>query len=699
MCIWIGGVCDMKSLRIIICMSIVTMFFAISALAAPITVKPITRPPKLATQRLAIDPLQAVFAEKQIATDKQAAIRNQFNALPQDLQHNLLQLIREKPDKGFYTPVKLLPKYTLRPDLVRTKPPGWQLVGLHISSLYPDEGIPDSWGYVLGNFLDADCNVSLDGTPRATYYLDMTNEFFPRSLAFYIPATASKAQNHKVQVVNKKTKVLSNEADYMIIAPRGYRGYHGWNFGNFGDPVVPWNLYRDWFGQSSVEYSNGTHRPAAQIWYDEAYKGVGGGGNCFGMSMSSLRSRGGTINTFHQGWFNSHPQAYTWQYPWQTETKETVQQDQGGQISVETWAHINYLWNHQTHKQAWERANTLVNEPNNRPLILFWAPKWGHATVGYDTDIVGTSRRIYLYDNNGPYKTNESGGPDKSICQVNWNNSEFSYGSSSADKMICLSFQEGLEDPHLPAEATGGAATGTVIAIISGSKVTQVTDDRGKQFFNANGQENKNAATRIPDSMKFIPLTGNVQNFNYPDMFIFNNAQGRTLNFSMAQGNKAKFQLFQAGDLFQVEFAGAGQIGVQNLLTNTRALNLPAPDQLRPTKMQMIKVADVDRVFDINNIRNLTREHILLQPAPDGSALDIQAPPQLQFDMRLETFANRNNVVGQFMGLTLDANSQAKIAPAQWATINTGQLNVQLRERGSNRVLRNTTIQQKGRMN
>lgn len=628
------------------------------------------------------DTFKNLLVRQKLTPDKQDVALKQFQALPADLQHVLLTAMDQQYGAQFYSPA--YKAVLLRPGAVFVLKP-------RITSCWPTYGAPpDAWVVVMGTALQATDKVLWDGVERPTTYYGPDVEFFPNSLCFQIPAGTPLATSHEVKVRRSATNE-SSAYSYRCCATRGYRGIYGWKFANFGNPLIPWHLYRDFFGQSAVEYPNGAHRPAAQSWYDSAYKGVGGGGNCYGMSNSSLRLRNGNMTTYHHAWFTSHPQPFCWFYDWCNETKESVQEDQGGQLSAEMAATINDLWNNQDHKEAWDRINSLIYEAINRPVVGFWyVGHWGHAVVPYSTAISGSQHRIIWYDNNEPYAENESGGPDKSTAYVDWNNSSFhanSYGT--ANKMVCMSYNECMRPPHLPTAAggPGASATGTVVAVVEGGSVQQIEDEGGRQFYGAGGAENTDPNTRIPNSMRYVPVQAAGQEYTGPAIFIFSNATNKNLTFTVAGGGPKRLSFFQPGSVFRAEFAGQGQLRLNRILTPTRSLELPSPPALQPSQIHVIHVQAAERVYNLQGL-NLGAGAAQVSIIDDNQ-LQVQTGTAGLFDLRVETFANGQVGQALFRGIATQANSRAQLAPSDWNNLPGTSLNLNLR------FLNNQQIQQR----
>ena len=662
----------MKTSRVVLVCVLVFAFLAVAGAQRGV-LRP-KAPLRVASPLTLTKDFQTILKAQKVPADKQSAALTKFRSLPPSLQQDLLGAMDEKAAIRIGTPVELLPKYK-HAKLIRIRPE--LLLLRRISGFFPEDGSPGNWAVAFGTPWSNDCQVVFDGTPLDTTYLNFDVDFFPNSLAFTVPAGATKATDHNVKVIWPGTTNETGVKQYRIVAPRGYRGFWGWKFANFSDPTIPWACYRDFFGADAVEYPGGAHRPAAQAWYDSTYKGVGGGGNCYGMSVSSLRERDDDIGGLHSAWFAANIEDYVWPYGWCTQTKETVQEYQGGQASAEVWALINHYYNHQSHQDAWNRIQSLCSTTTNRPVMGFWWPGGGgHAVVPYKTEVAGDAHRVIVYDNNHPYAEGESGSVDPDVATIGWAADSFSY--VGANKMICLSYDECTQPQHLPTEATGGGM-GMIAAVFEqGARVGQIQDAQGRRFFNANGSINENPATRIPDSMKFVPFMGRELPAGYPEIFIFNNSTGKELTFEVGGQGQKMCRVFMPGDVFEVAFNGTGPLKFLNILTNTRALEIPAPDALQPTSIRSIKAVANERTYQLQNLRNLGPASLLIRPTPNGNSLNVESQGPVQFDLRTASFGAGQVQQGLFNNIAVAPNELATVAPANWNALGTTQLNLQI---------------------
>ena len=628
-----------------------------------------------------------LLQDNNVAASDQTKFSSTFQKLPADLQTAILQST---------SPRLLSPAYTRVSDKYLSAAASAALIAAmatpSFTAVSPTEGEAGTYSYATGTGLNVNCKATLDGTQLSSVYINFP-PIFPNTLFFSIPTSVSRGVNHNLAVTNTATSRTSSAMAYKIIAQRSYRGYYGWAFSNFGDPTIPWTAYADYFGASAVQYSDGTHRPAAQTWYDHNYKGVGGGGNCFGMSVSSLRFKYGLAMGYWNHWLHTAPNAlpFVWGYPTppSSQTKETVQEYQGSWLSQEV------LTTHATTSQqdahaAFNRVNTLLGGPNH-PVLLMWGHGSGHAVVPYATAVSGDDHQLICYDNNYPYTVTETNGPDTTISHVAWGANSFSDPTESwAQVGECMSYAEVTPPtPHLPGASFGGpGSSGAVVSADPGTDLTQVTDEGGHTFFNADGSVNTNPATRIPNSAIVYPLNaslvpavrvgmadGSVRPGSRPTLIVFGEATGKSLTFEFGGSAATKnLQFYVPGLTLALQTSGGGKLRAFDILKSTRGFELQNPAAVRPTVIDLIHTeAAGDRHYQLRNLTGLGAASLFLRPLLDGSKLDIQAPAGLRFDHNLGAPLGQGQGRAVFAGLSTKT-SRAQFGLDDWEAINSSSL-------------------------
>lgn len=709
---------------VLVVLLVVTLSAVALAQRGPVLIRrPVTFEDPLTARTFDLTPLQLqqrfqeVIKNRGVAGQQADQAAEKFKALPQDLQNSLLAVL----DEGYATALNRETMVISRidPEIMRNI-----LVArlFLISSIWPDQGSPDAWAYAFGKGFDENCVVYFDGSPVQSNYLGMDFEFFPNSMAFKIPAGATRAQEHDVRVHNNNSGADTAVYKYEIVAPRGYRGYHGWKFANFSRATIDWKLYRHYFGASNVEYANGTHRPAAQAWFDSTYTGAGNGGNCYGMSVSSLRVRNHEYDhMFHASYFQNAAtaQPWCWWYDWNDTTRETVQQQQGAWFTQEVLDLHNNFWNNQTPRDVFTRCESFINQPVNRPVLVYWGQTagggwWGHVVCPYDTETVGNTRQMIAYDNNNPYRENEGGSPDPDIATVDWAANTFSRGS--ATKAELFTYEECTPaNPHLPGSEYGGpGANAAVVVFSANADVQQITDENGRTFFNPNGSLNMNPGTRIPNSSIVPPLVqipprvirrpqiGQIGQLQVPALqppadaahvYVIGDIGGKNLTFDIAGQGAKQMSLFTNGRIFQINSNGIGQIRASNLL-ELPAIQILNAQATAPTELQFIRsTAQGDRVFLLNNLRNLGAQQLELIPNAQGTAVEVNGPANLQFNLGVLGPVGQGMQQATFGNIALQQGAKVNLSPLNWGALQTSGLRLQLLNLQNNQVINQQTLQ------
>jgi hypothetical protein len=464
-----------------------------------------------------------------------------------------------------------------------------------------------------------------------------------------------------------------------------YRAAWGYKYNNFSYATIPWALYKDFFGAGAVENTDGTHKPSAQSWYDNTYKGVGAGGNCYGMSVSSLRLFRNALTTFHRNWFSSNGQPYAWLYPWQTQTRETAQEDQGGQLSAEMAATINDLYTNQSASTACSRISTLLASSTDRPVLAFWGSNWAHAVVPYKMTSSGNSRTVYYWDNNRAYATSETCGddPDKGTADVSTGAISFKTGSYTATrKMICMSYSECVRTPHLPASAQGSTTTGTQVAVLTGgASLSQVESESGQRLLGPDGEMLPDPTKRLPNCLKFTPLTGSTPLKNYPGVFFFGPKAPEYLDLTCAgTGTGKSLLLYSPGQVLRLSYQGAGKV------QRRAGGDYPLPGLwirdaklFRPSEVEFILTAGDEDIVTLRNL-SVTSQGLLVKVrrvtvAGRPWALTVNAVDRprnmiqdrdtvaVSADLVISTWVRGGRQAVTFRGLQLPPDTQTTIMP------------------------------------
>ncbi len=630
---------------------------------------------------------RSALSARGVSASDQASRLTDFQKLPIDLQSTIIEQLPAKssgvttaiahPSAGLGSGGKVRP------------------LAFGISTVSPDPAEAGKWNTALGFHLTKTCTVSIDGTPVPTQYFDCPPDY-PQSLSFYIASTVTVSPaEHKLTVTDAATGATGGPFLLSIIAFRGYRGTSGWQFSNFGDSTIPWEMYRDYFGAAAVEDGNHKPLPGAWSYYTYVYKGAGGGGNCYGMSVSSIRFLNQALTSYWKTWFatapNAFPILYDYPKPSGTQTHQTVQEYQGSWFTQEVLDVHNKLSATQNTWTAFQRATGTGT--TKKPVFLLWGSGWGHAVVPYSWQWgTGDDCQLFVYDNNNPYHADETNGPNPNIYHLAWDSGAFTCDYSGVGKIECLSYDEVTPPtPHLPGKKYNGPGSDAVVVSAGpGTNVSQITDEAGHTLFLPNGQINQNPSTRIPLASRVDPLmdfTRGTNGFftprvpqNLPAVFVFSQAIGKSLTFTLASGGSATKQLnlFMNGLIFQLQTAGSGKLRAFALLRPTRGFEILSPATLRPISVDVMgNQPSGDRVFQMRNLTGLTVQSLFLRPAVDGSRLDIQTTPGFRFNLNLLGPMGRGQGQASFTGVAVQPNLHAVVGADNWGNLATTTLLLQ----------------------
>lgn len=605
---------------------------------------------RMATERTST--LNAALVRLNVPAGNRGKLAADFAALPQEAQDAVLARL----DPGFAAKVFLpaAPSFVLIPDAAT-------LLAPTIQEIYPAQGQTGQTSVIIGRNLSAPaCEVTIDGKVIPSHaYLGMR--------LVKLPASVSPGTTHDVLVRNTQLNRHSEWFTYKVVAARGYRGIHGWKFPNFGSPELGWNLFRDYFGAAAVEFPGGLRRPSAQAWYDSTYKGVAKGGDCFGMSVRSVRTRLHAWTGPAKSWWPSHVKPTVWDYDSGAEVLDSIREDQAGQLCLQAMAVITDRAHHQDHSMATLFILTslaaALNAPAQQPILGIWQGKTkGHAVIPYRVENSGGAFRISLYDNNKPYRESELN-DNGSLATVSANT--FSYGGW--DRMIAYTFAEvAPATPWLPIDAMfaqGSLGADTAVLVVDDpSAVRQISDEAGRTFYQGTG-ENRHPGSRIPDSMRFVPMTGGEVPADYPAIFVFNKARGRALTVDLTQAKPGAVRLFSAGKLMTL-VGQSGRIQFQGLHTAAQTLKVADPVALKLQEVSVL-ASETDRSEKVYRLDGLAgiQKGLEVQLDPKGVLVSHGMAGAAGLGIQVKRFSAAGMDEGAVHKLSIPASQRGLVKP------------------------------------
>ncbi len=564
-----------------------------------------------------------------------------------------------------------------------------------IDSFSPPDASRGEYVLIVGANLGSDCTVIFNGVEVPTYRWWWGGTILTTMLSFTVPTTGvDYGTSYPVYVRRGTAGSHSSSRNFMVVAPRAYRGVHGWKFANKGGPNIPWSVFRNYFGAATVEWGDGTHKDGAQLWYDTTYSHTGAGGNCFGMSLLSLRVRYGWLTgLLHEAWFGAHDQPTVWDYNSNRTTDEvwqSVQEMQGVQTGEPAASYMADLHVTMDNLEAWETAGDLLTMDPNHGVAEGVYP--GHCTVCYETTSDGNNRRFRLYDNNNPYEITETDGPHASIGTTNATTKTFTYGGFN--KTLARDIVTLLQPPSLPIdpvnyEGKAAAANDTSYLVVpKPMRVSQITDEGGNRFYT--GQEINRGANRIPGAWYFEPEGGlGPTPDSFPHLFLFLRSRGQRLQVSLSQPAGARTGtaiVIQKGLATELELSGGREheLRLERLNTPTGSVRLSAAAGLSAARLIAPISRDEERVFSLRDITGDPNEAVSIGLDAARNALQVVNSSQRELRCRLVIgrHRNRDHRVTPAVTLSVPASRTGLLRPPDWGRLGTQALDLELQRPG-----------------
>lgn len=334
-----------------------------------------------------------------------------------------------------------------------------------------------------------------------------------------VPAAAASGLG-AIQVTTPYGTV-STASDAFRVQPYGFRAAWGYSFSNFRTEKLSWDLFRETYGSDQVEYTTPlgvVHSPTAALFYEFAFEELAKGGNCHGMTLSSLRLQEGDL-----GFDEYLPYDASTVYDLTgsvtrgsatgtdslspNKTERMINVCHGSQLSLEILLYIA------THNRAGNPVKLVSELEGSLPRQLFITNDSlaGHTLIAYAVETSGNTSLIRVYDPNKPFDLTETS-DDSSYITVNRTNNTWSYPFDpdnnetwSGPFLFQVPYDRYPIPPTLPTDA---ADLGLVLFILGDAQAAQLSDGAGHTLFDAAGRVNRDPATQLPRALPLVPFTG-----------------------------------------------------------------------------------------------------------------------------------------------------------------------------------------------
>lgn len=553
-----------------------------------------------------------------------------------------------------------------------------------ISSFTPTSGWPPmpSWAVSTGTRVTIRGN-NFDSRAVANNTVRFSGRFAPIVSVSSTEIIATVPPGATTGPISVQTPFgTATSASNFRIHPYGYRGTHGFQFSNYSTDDLSWDIYRDLFGSSQVEYTvpliGPVPKPLAGLFYLVAFKNIAEGGNCHGFTLSSLQfQRGG---------------AALGQYPPRTSTTvfgldsssgpsaklgRLINMNQGAQLGLDALWH--FLWNNRA-----DNPNQLLNEVrsslgSNDPRMISITKDLssGHMLIPYAIEDMTTTSLIRVYDPNKPFRSSETGDSNSAIT-INRTANTWSYPFSSGDTWSGPWFTSipYSKYPARPKLITDEADMALLIVIFGDAVARQLSDERGRTFYTARGELNTDPTTQLDNVMKIVPLAGRE---GFPDMlFVAAHEKLRTfpkLNLEVSGAQRADGTYMTALLTKDLAYAFANITAVPELRDrfqldpNERKIEFTGASDKGDVWIDVIHRVQggdepTERTISLANVKAFAGDTLVLSADPARSSVNLRNSGEhpVEFNLMVEDVSSQGSqrkFVGQ---LQVGAKAAAALA-------------------------------------
>lgn len=411
---------------------------------------------------------------------------------------------------------------------------------------------------------------------------------------------------------------------------------HGWFFDNFKTPELSWDLFRETF--IGIAPSQAESFSFDNLFYELIYKKkLSEPGNCFGIDLLALlmQKYGGYLG------FCEPPFIYPGDFisaDWPTskgpssdELRKAIYLVHGHQINHRVV--LNYLDVVAQNKQrdgnyAFSQIQSYLQKQD--PCIVSitkdWAPGAdGHAVIGYDTQVSGGTKKIFVYDPNRSYYEPGADGKtyydtDKNTINIKSSTGEWEFlmagtsgtykgspGSGGNIVIIPLSLAGPRDRIPQSVFADASEALTKIFIMGEGAEVAQITDAQGRRFLKPGTREiDTDPATAMRNVVPLIP---------------FSQDSGRSPQVLFYRGNEPiEIEVRNAARGYRLDVMGSrgyvsvrasngrglDKVRVEDLLSETPSLSFESRSQPSGHEIELrsiVKPNEEVRIYKLENVK------------------------------------------------------------------------------------------------
>lgn len=488
-----------------------------------------------------------------------------------------------------------------------------------------------------------------------------------------------------------------------------------WQFDNFKTARLSDTQYAQTFrdvshGESAI------WNPFDKAYYHIAYKGVAGGGNCFGMCLESVYAQVGR-SIYSEPIARVPPTNGTEPSPsMHAELINEINIKHGYQTGAGC---IDYFLGQftlgRTHdpKDAFTRSRDMFRR-GDYPVMVVTNGMFkvgGHVVRPYAWDTSNPARWVIrIADPNVPQATQPDDLNERCIIEVDPRANTFRYhhgykdgkadiwtgGTWTGGRMYPIPFSALCRQPRTPFwEVFGLLLSGVIIVLAEDGESQQITDGAGRTFYEpglANGPAlwehiRRDPAQRIRQ-MARVPL---IQSGNMPELYVVNGAGEEILRHEVRGRQSGQYQWAMRSPLAAASISSATTAGARETVTAARFggerpdVTLALPRDARAKRVRMAVAGRAEGreargAFELQELPVEPGHQVKVRLVERGHEIEVEnSGPATRFDLTLRAAADARATVTK-RGVALGGGQAMRLRPADWSPGNLGRAPVRIEE-------------------
>jgi hypothetical protein len=474
-----------------------------------------------------------------------------------------------------------------------------------------------------------------------------------------------------------------------------------WRFENFKTAELSYEQYAQTFRDVNPGESI-FFNPFNHAYYNTVFKSIAGGGNCFGMCLESVYAQVGR-SAFAEPISRFGPDGGEPSMPADEALIEEINLKHAYQTGAEC---IDYFLTQfalgRTHnpKDAFTRSRDMFLR-GDYPVMIVTNGTFkvgGHVVRPYAWDTSNSSRWVMkIADPNVPAKSAgdldrrciiEVFPKDNSFCYLHGKDDEWRGTDWTGGRMYPVPYSALCREPRTPFwEVLALFALGTIIVLGEDGDSEQITDQKGRTFYEPNlgapptlwEHIRRDSAGRIPQ-MARVPV---FQAGTLPEIYYLGWEKERSLRHEVRGRTGGQYRWAMHSPMFAASVTSPTTSGARETVSAAGlneakpdvALDLPQGARARRVTMAIAgrkEIAGGSGTYELRNVAVEAGHQVKVRLVDRGREVEVEnTGPATGFDLTLYTADGKTSVTKR--ALALEGGQAMKVRPSDWSAQNIGR--------------------------